>query len=301
VGILQESPKEQFILHWAGVAKKKILANRFLQVPPTFSYKRLVIGTKLYLSAKMSNSSKTPEGLKDPECKKGHLGLRPPIPYVPPTDLLQVKDSTEMLKVKLPNGTVFSMSIFAKGSPEEYLQHVIAILRLVNRKGLDKQCKDLNKVMKMAAAALGAAKEKSIGPQDLSFKKDQEAYKNEVEAPRIEKAQTQEMLKTTTKDYNKAVASTYELLHNLLASEPQTQWDCIIVEMHGHDSWAGLNGEKHKGKCPRSYSAFLECLSYLSSLSFLLMWQKDRDTTSNKVSESPNGLLCINLCLTWMF
>ena len=50
------------------------------------------------------------------------------------------------------------------------------------------------------------------------------------------------MLKTVTKDYNEDVAS-YELLHNLLASEPQTQWDHIVVEIHGHDSWAGLNGE----------------------------------------------------------
>jgi hypothetical protein len=33
--------------------------------------------------------------------------------------------------------------------------------------------------------------------------------------------------------------------------------------MHGRNSWADLNGEKHKGKCPRSYSAFLECLELL--------------------------------------
>jgi hypothetical protein len=169
----------------------------------------------------MSNSSKTPEGLKDSECKKGHPGICPPIPYVPPMDLLQVKDCAEMLKVNLPDGTVFSMSIFAKGSPEEYLQHVIAVLRLVNQKGLDKQCKDLNKEMKMAAAALGALKQKSIGPQDSSSKKDQEVYKNKVEALRIKNAQTQEILKTTTKRYNEAVASTYKLLHNLLAGKPQ--------------------------------------------------------------------------------
>ncbi len=107
-------------MHWAGVAKK-LLANCFLLVPPKSSYKRLIIGTKLYLSEKMSNSFKTPEGLKDSECKKGHLCIPPPIPYIPSTDLLQVKDSMEMLKVKLPNGTVFSMSIFMQGSPEEYL------------------------------------------------------------------------------------------------------------------------------------------------------------------------------------
>jgi hypothetical protein len=50
----------------------------------------------------MNASSKTPEaeGLKDSECEKGHLGP-PPVPYVPPTDLLQTKDSSKMLKVKL--------------------------------------------------------------------------------------------------------------------------------------------------------------------------------------------------------
>jgi hypothetical protein len=80
----------------------------------------------------MSASSKTPEGLKDSECEKGHLGNRPPVPYVPPTDLLQTKDSSEMLKVKLANGTVFSMSIFAKGSLEDYLQHIIAVLCLAD-------------------------------------------------------------------------------------------------------------------------------------------------------------------------
>ncbi len=75
----------------------------------------------------MSTTSKMPEGLKDSECEKGHLGNRPPVPYVPPTNLLKAKDSTETLKVKLADGTVFSMSIFAKGSSEDYLQHIIAV------------------------------------------------------------------------------------------------------------------------------------------------------------------------------
>jgi len=88
----------------------------------------------------MSASSKKPEGLKDSECEKEHLGNRPPVPYVPPTDLLQMKDSSETLKVKLPNGTVFSMSIFAKVSPEDYLQHIVAVLHLVDQKGLHMLC-----------------------------------------------------------------------------------------------------------------------------------------------------------------
>ncbi len=69
----------------------------------------------------MSASSRAHEGLKDYECEKGKLGIRPPIPYVPPTDLLKTKETSDSLKVKLPNGTVFTMQIFAKGNPEEYL------------------------------------------------------------------------------------------------------------------------------------------------------------------------------------
>jgi hypothetical protein len=61
-----------------------------------------------------------------------------------------------------------------------------------------------------------------------------------LEALKIEKTQTQEMLKASTKGYNEAVVATYELLRNLLAGKPQTQWDhCIVIEMNEHDSWAG--------------------------------------------------------------
>ena len=56
----------------------------------------------------MSASSRAPEGLKDSECEKGKLGIRPPIPYVPPTDLLKTKETSDSLKV---DGTVFSMQI----------------------------------------------------------------------------------------------------------------------------------------------------------------------------------------------
>ncbi len=182
-------------------------------------------------------TSKMPEGLKDSECEKGHLGNCPPVPYVPPTDLLLTKDSTEMLKVKLANGTVFSMSIFTEGSPEDYLQHIIAVLCLIDQKGLHVQCKKHAKEMKNAAASLGALKRKSIGPQEPSSKKDQEALESE-------KTLTQELFVTATKQYNEAVGATYELLRNLLAGEPQTQWDCIVREMHECNLWAGADGKK---------------------------------------------------------
>ena len=74
-------------------------------------------------------SLKSPEGLKDSECKKGVVTHHLPIPYVPPsTDLLAAKENSETMKVKFPDGTVLTMSIYSSGNPEEYLAHVIAVL-----------------------------------------------------------------------------------------------------------------------------------------------------------------------------
>ncbi len=98
-----------------------------LQTPPKSSFKRLILETLLWQCA-MSSSLKSPrEGLKNAECKKGTPPVRPPIPYVPPTDLHK-KQETEQIKVELPDGTKFHMPTYSSGNNKEYLVHVIAIL-----------------------------------------------------------------------------------------------------------------------------------------------------------------------------
>ena len=89
----------------------------------------------------MSSNLKVPEGLKDFECKKGSIKHHPPIVCLPPMDLLVAKENSESLKVKLPDGTVLTMSIFASGNPEEYLAHVITLLWLINQKGFSVECR----------------------------------------------------------------------------------------------------------------------------------------------------------------
>ncbi len=85
----------------------------------------------------MSVPLKSPEGLKDSECKKGNLSHRPPIPYVPPTELLQATTSKiETIKFKVAVGSTINMKVFLVGSPEEYLSHIVAVLHLIDRKGL---------------------------------------------------------------------------------------------------------------------------------------------------------------------
>jgi hypothetical protein len=79
----------------------------------------------------MSSSLKSQlEGLKNAECKKGTPPVRPPIPYVPPTNLHE-KQETEQIKVELPDKTKFQMPTYGSGNNKEYQVHVIAVLRLV--------------------------------------------------------------------------------------------------------------------------------------------------------------------------
>ncbi len=89
----------------------------------------------------MSSSLKSPlEGLKALECKKGKSVAWPPFPCVPPTNLIE-KQKAEQNKVKMPNGTNFGMAAFTYRTNEDYLVHVIAVLQIMEKKGLASEIK----------------------------------------------------------------------------------------------------------------------------------------------------------------
>ncbi len=76
----------------------------------------------------------------------------------------------------------------------------------------------------------------------------------------MEIEQTVQMLQESQKAHDKAIAETYEQLRNLLSGNAQSQWDCICRERHEHDSWAAVNGQVTKGRRPRMWMSFLDCL-----------------------------------------
>jgi hypothetical protein len=140
-----------------------------------------------------------PEGLKITECKKGTLPVRPPIPYVPPTDLLE-KRETELIKVKLPNGTRFQMPTYSSGNNEEYLIHIFAILHLVKQKRTAAAVKE-------AFAALVAVR-KEMSPF-FNFPEDKTATKKETRKKKLIKLN--ESLKAKKSIVVKLVQKAYEL------------------------------------------------------------------------------------------
>jgi hypothetical protein len=113
----------------------------------------------------MSTTLKTPDGLNNAECKKSQLSNRPPIPYVPEVDIITPKEEPQTLKVKLPDESHLNMPIYSRGNTKEYLTHIVAILQIIDQKGLPKNCRMLAKAVVKWSEALKNLLE-AAGSQD---------------------------------------------------------------------------------------------------------------------------------------
>jgi hypothetical protein len=103
---------------------------------------------------KMSTSLKSPDGLKDAECKKGQLSHRLPILYVPVVDIVMPKEEPQFFKIKLPDASHLSMPIYSCGNNEEHLVHIVVVLQVIEQKGLPKKCQALAKAVVKRSEAL---------------------------------------------------------------------------------------------------------------------------------------------------
>jgi hypothetical protein len=102
----------------------------------------------------MSTSLKSPDGLKDAECKKGQLSHQPLILYVPVFDIVTLKEEPQVFKIKLPDASHLSMPIYSHGNNKEYLVHIVAVLQVIKQKGLPKKCRVLTKAVVRRSKAL---------------------------------------------------------------------------------------------------------------------------------------------------
>jgi hypothetical protein len=46
----------------------------------------------------------------------------------------------------------------------------------------------------------------------------------------------------------------------LLADDPQVQWDHIVREVHKNNPWTALNGTKHKGLRMKTSESLQDCI-----------------------------------------
>jgi len=198
-------------------------------------------------------STKSSEGLKDSECEKGQLAIRPPISYIPPTDLHGSTDA-EVIKVKLPDGTTVSVKAFSSGNNEEYNLHWAAIFRLFDQKGLRKEISVLAKAMKDQVGFLKKLHE-SAGPDDSNKK-----GKAQAKADNIELEETEKMVQEAKNEFLGAIQKPFDLVRQLLIGEARTQWDKIVTEMFDRPTWVGINGKTREGPRVRTWQALTDCI-----------------------------------------
>ncbi len=156
----------------------------------------------------MSTSLKSPDGMNDAECKKGQLSHRPPIPYIPVVDIVTPKEEPQVFKIKLPDASHLSMPIYSCGNNEEYLVHIVAVLQVIEQKGLSKKCRVLAKAVARWSEALKNLQEAAESWDTISTSVDVMVCKVEIE-------QTQQMLQEAQKAHDKAIAKLYKQLRNL--------------------------------------------------------------------------------------
>ncbi len=69
--------------------------------------------------------------------------------------------------------------------------------------------------------------------------------------------------------------------------------------MHERKSWAGVNGQVTKGRCPQTWMSFRTVLRYISSQSSVLTQPKGSGSTFSKWCASPRGPLCDSISCEW--
>jgi hypothetical protein len=70
-----------------------------------------------------------------------------PITYVPVVDIVTPKEEPQVFKTKLPDKSHPSIPIYSHGNSEDYLAHIVAVLHIINQKGLLKKCRMLAKAV----------------------------------------------------------------------------------------------------------------------------------------------------------
>jgi hypothetical protein len=148
-----------------------------------------------------------------------------PILYVPEVDIITPKEEPQTLKVKLPDESHLNMPIYSCGNTKEYLAHIVAVLKIIDQKGLPTKCRMLAKAVVKRSEALKNLLEAPGSQATISANIDVQAHKVEIE-------QTQQMLQEAQKVHDKAIVKMYEQLRNLLSADAQSQWDRVCREMH---------------------------------------------------------------------
>jgi hypothetical protein len=191
------------------------------------------------------------QDLKDYECERGKVTQRPPIAYT----LYRYKKwltEPDKIKIKLLGGDTFQCNLMGDPSnAESYMKWYFNYLRVIVERKSDVKLLACSEALKRAIEDL---KKPSKVP-----KRESEDQKAERE---LELAACQEKLDDTYAKHATAIGVHYNLFRQLLADEPQVQWDRIVEDVPNKDPWMGLNGIKHPGLRMKTAKSLEDCIMF---------------------------------------
>jgi len=84
--------------------------------------------------------------------------------------------------------------------------------------------------------------------------------KTTTEAEKLELEGTENLVSEAKAEFLKAVQKPFDLVHQLLIGEAQTQWDKIVKKMFDRDTWIGVNRKTHDGPRVRTWKSLTDCI-----------------------------------------
>jgi hypothetical protein len=143
---------------------------------------------------------------------------------------------------------------FSSGNNKDYILHWAAIFCLVDQKGLKS---DVEVRAKAARDQMGVLEDiqKSLSGSTATGKK-----KAPTDAEKLELEGTEKLVSEAKAKFLKAVQKPFDLVCQLLIGEARTQWDKIVKEMFGRDTWVGVNGKTHDGPRLRTWRSPTDCI-----------------------------------------
>ena len=175
--------------------------------------------------------------------------MQPQIPYVAAVDPYEKAEKTE-IKTRLPDGTNYQMVPFRSGTNKEYINHVIAMIRLVEQK-------DLPNSVEKAFVTVSEIEEK-VGPIHKKINLSKSAQEKEGLKKVLQT--TKKPLALAEKEALKEVVKCYKLFCTYFIGKARTQWDKVVQEMHHKDPWVPVDRSLNQGPRKKTWESFLDCI-----------------------------------------
>ena len=191
------------------------------------------------------------DDVKDGDCERGRVTQRPPISYAQFKYPLWVTEPNT-IKIKLPGGDQFTCDLMNDAdNAETYLKWIQVYDHVLGKKNLranlDVATKEQKKLLKEMKKFLKIPK--------------RETPENKV-ARELEVAATKVKLMDASAVHAIAIGACYDLFRQLLAGDPQVQWDRIVGEVHKVNPWTPLDGTKHKGLWMNTSESLKDCIMF---------------------------------------